>query len=215
MLERLQENLYSMSDVIPLKNFLIYSEFSLILILLISLLFNEYFTNLITWLILVYLSILVLLSFVLLFTKLEFTFMAFIAGIFIISGSSIVAFFSELFLVTSSIHFLEVLFLINAVVIVFIGYKILKYQKTKVEKNSLLFMWWLFSILYIAYIPVLGLDLSRMSIGYGLLTSLLFGGFLSAASSLLYLKNYPVYEKKNQEINLNSKEHYEKVNKLK
>ncbi len=215
MFEELQENLYTMSDIIPLKNFLIFGEISLIFILLTSQLFKEYFKSPVIWLILIFLGLLFLFSFILLFTKHEFTFIAFIAGMFIIAGLSIVSFFLELFLVTLNIHILEGMFLINAVVIVFVGYKLLKYQFDKIDRISPLFMWWLFSILYIAYIPVLELDHSGISIGYGFATSLIFGGILSAVSSLLYLKHLSE-DKTNYKkmIYSNSKDHYEKVNKL-
>jgi len=213
--EELQENMYSLSDTIPIIRFLIFGEISLIFILLTSLLFKEYFINPVIWLILIFLGLLFLFSLILLFTKHEFTFIAFISGMFIIAGSSIVSFFLELFLVTLNIHILEIMFLINAFVIVFVGLKLLKYQFDKIDKISPLFMWWLFSILYIAYIPVLELNQSEIIIGYGFATSLIFGGILSAVSSLLYLKHLSedkTIDKK--KIYSNSKDYYEKVNKL-
>ena len=66
--------------------------------------------------------------------------------------------------------------------------------------------------------------MSLKSVGYGLVTSLLFGGFLSAASSLLYLKNLKADEmrkekilQKNRRRNSFLEDHtddYEKINKL-
>jgi len=37
--------------------------------------------------------------------------------------------------------------------------------------------------------PVAGLDLSQQSLGYGMVTSVIFGGILSVVSLLLYLKS--------------------------
>ncbi|MGM0404637.1 MAG: hypothetical protein ACQEQM_00665 [Thermoplasmatota archaeon] len=215
MFEELQGPLYSLSDTIPIRKFLIFSELCLILILLTSLLYQEYFTSPVIWLMMIYISLLILLSLILLFTKHKFTLIAFIAGLFIIAGSSIVSFFLELFLATLNIHILEGMFLINAVVIVFVGFKLLKYQYDKIDRISLLFMWWSFSILYVAYVPFLELNSSGISIGYGLVTSIIFGGILSAVSSLLYLKYLSEVDRDEKRIYLNSGDYYETVNRLK
>ncbi len=220
----IQNKLYCFSELIPIKSFLIFGELSLIFILLFSLLFHEYLNNLVVWLVVIFLGFLIILSFLLLFSKHNFTLIAFLAGMFLIAGLSIISFFIELTLVNLHIHMLEILFIVNAIFIFFIGFKLLTYQKSKIEKKGFLLMSWIYSILFIAYIPVSEIDMSLKSVGYGLVTSLLFGGFLSAASSLLYLKNLKADEmrkekilQKNRRRNSFLEDHtddYEKINKL-
>jgi len=188
-LDDAEKLLYSLSDPISIRQFMVFGEFSLIFIFMTSLLFKEFFIDYILSATLMYLNIILIFSFILLFTKHRFTFIAFLSVIFIIAGTSILSFFLELSTVSLQIHPLEILFMINAVVIVFIGWKLLQLQYTKIQKNSILFSSWSLSILFIAYIPVAGLDLSQQSLGYGMVTSVIFGGILSVVSLLLYLKS--------------------------
>lgn len=85
-------------------------------------------------------------------------------------------------------------------------------------------MIWSFSILFIAYVPIIGLDLSKESMGYGLVTSVIFGGFLSVVSSLLYLRLLRDEDTSEEKTKMDesafseefdgSKNYYEKINKL-
>lgn len=226
ILNGMKRHLSSFSDFIPMKKFLIYSEFILILILMTALLFPEYFTLALTSSVIFLLGTILITSFILLFTKHEFTIIAFFAVLFVIAGSSIMSFFLELSLAKGSIHSLEIIFTLNAGLIVFIGTKLIKYQYDIVDVKSLLLLGWSFSILYISYVPVFGLGLSRASLGYGLVTSLIFGGIFSAATSLFYLRilsdeNYSSTTGKKNDKDSSQSEvfeypdaHYEKINKL-
>lgn len=222
--EDVRNRLYSNSDFIPLRELLIFGEFTLIFILFSSLLFQEHLPSIAFWPIIIFLSLLFILSFILLFARHELTFIAFIGGMFILAGSSVISLLLELSFSRLKIYPLEILFMVNAIFIVFIGIKLLNFQYKKIEKKSLLFLSWSFSILFIAYVLVSELNMTLDSFGYGLVTSLIFGGFLSFVSSILYLNRLHDEEIQRDKINNDmskffedledSEEYYENINKL-
>ncbi|MFW5928780.1 MAG: hypothetical protein ACOCSL_06190 [Thermoplasmatota archaeon] len=158
------------------------------------------------------------------FARHELTFIAFIGGMFILAGSSVISLLLELSFSRLKIYPLEILFMLNAIFIVFIGIKLLNFQYKKIEKKSLLFLSWSFSILFIAFVLVSELNMTLDSFGYGLVTSLIFGGFLSFVSSILYLNRLHDEEIQRDKINNDmskffedledSEEYYENINKL-
>lgn len=222
--EDVRNRLYSNSDFIPLRELLIFGEFTLVFILFSSLLLQEHLTPMAFWPIIIFLSILFISSFILLFARHELTFIAFIGGMFILAGSSVISLLLELSFSRLKIYPLEILFMLNAIFIVFIGIKLLNFQYKKIEKKSLLFLSWSFSILFIAYFLVSELNMTLDSFGYGLVTSLIFGGFLSFVSSILYLNRLHDEEIQRDKINNDmskffedledSDEYYENINKL-